>query len=34
MTNNRQADGAIKFYESKAVNYDGTWHDNFTSRVI
>lgn len=34
MTNKRQADGAIKFYESKAVNYDGTWHDNFTSRFI
>lgn len=34
MTSNRQADGAIKFYESRAANYDGTWHDDFTSRFI
>lgn len=34
MAGKRQADGAIKFYESRAVNYDGTWHDDFTSRFI
>lgn len=34
MTVKRQADGAIKFYESRAVHYDGTWHDDFTSRFI
>ncbi|UPX12279.1 uncharacterized protein EKO05_0002834 [Ascochyta rabiei] len=34
MAGKRQADDAIKFYESRAVNYDGTWHDDFTSRFI
>ncbi|XPS99014.1 hypothetical protein M3J09_008199 [Ascochyta lentis] len=34
MAGKRQADGAIKFYESRAMNYDGTWHDDFTSRFI
>lgn len=34
MASKRQADGAIKFYESRAVHYDGTWHDDFTSRFI
>lgn len=34
MAAKRQADGAIKFYESRAVHYDGTWHDDFTHRFI
>lgn len=34
MAGKRQADNAIKFYENRAVNYDGTWHDDFTSRFI
>ncbi|KAJ8111784.1 hypothetical protein OPT61_g5700 [Boeremia exigua] len=34
MANKRQADGAIKFYDSRAVHYDGTWHDDFTGRFI
>jgi ubiquinone/menaquinone biosynthesis C-methylase UbiE len=34
MAGKRQADDAIKFYDSRAVNYDGTWHDDFTSRFI
>lgn len=34
MASKRQADGAIKFYESRAMHYDGTWHDDFTSRFI
>jgi|SRR5690242_7963168 len=34
MASKRQADDAIKFYESRAVHYDGTWHDEFTSRFI
>lgn len=32
MASKRQADGAIKFYENRAANYDDTWHDDFTSR--
>lgn len=34
MAGKRQADGAIKFYENRAVNYDGTWHDDFTNRFV
>ncbi|KAH6622082.1 S-adenosyl-L-methionine-dependent methyltransferase [Boeremia exigua] len=34
MASNRQADGIIKFYESRAAQYDGTWHDDFTSRFV
>lgn len=34
MAGKRQADNAIKFYESRAVHYDGTWHDEFTNRFI
>ena len=34
MASKRQADGAVKFYESRAVHYDGTWHEDFTSRFI
>lgn len=30
----RQADGAVKFYENRAANYDDTWHDDFTSRFM
>ena len=34
MAETRQADHAIKFYESRAANYDGSWHSDFTSRFI
>jgi ubiquinone/menaquinone biosynthesis C-methylase UbiE len=34
MASKRQADGAVKFYENRAANYDGTWHDDFTSRFM
>ncbi|KAF2624019.1 S-adenosyl-L-methionine-dependent methyltransferase [Macroventuria anomochaeta] len=34
MASKRQADSAIEFYKSRALNYDGTWHDDFTSRFI
>lgn len=34
MATKRQADDAIKFYKSRAVNYDGTWHDDFTGRFV
>jgi ubiquinone/menaquinone biosynthesis C-methylase UbiE len=34
MSDARQADHAIKFYESRAANYDGSWHSDFTSRFI
>ena len=34
MASERQAENAVRFYESRAVHYDGTWHDDFTSRFI
>jgi ubiquinone/menaquinone biosynthesis C-methylase UbiE len=34
MSDSQQADQAIKFYESRAANYDGSWHSDFTSRFI
>jgi ubiquinone/menaquinone biosynthesis C-methylase UbiE len=34
MADSQQADQAIKFYESRAANYDGSWHSDFTSRFI
>lgn len=34
MASGRQAENAVRFYESRAVHYDGTWHDDFTSRFI
>ncbi len=30
----RQADYAIRFYEGRAAQYDGTWHDDFTRRFM
>jgi ubiquinone/menaquinone biosynthesis C-methylase UbiE len=34
MASEKQAENAIRFYESRAVHYDGTWHDDFTSRFV
>ena len=34
MSDNRQSANAIKFYEAKTRDYDGTWHDDFTKRFI
>lgn len=30
----KQSDNAVKFYESKSQDYDGTWHTDFTKRFI
>ncbi|KAF1851206.1 S-adenosyl-L-methionine-dependent methyltransferase [Cucurbitaria berberidis CBS 394.84] len=34
MSIDRQADNAIRFYESKSRDYDDTWHSDFTKRFI
>jgi ubiquinone/menaquinone biosynthesis C-methylase UbiE len=34
MPNDRQSANAIRFYEAKSGEYDGTWHDDFTKRFI
>ncbi|KAH7074541.1 S-adenosyl-L-methionine-dependent methyltransferase [Paraphoma chrysanthemicola] len=34
MSGERQAVGAIRFYESRSHEYDHTWHDDFTKRFI
>lgn len=34
MSELRQADRAIKFYESKSWEYDNTWHSSFTKRFL
>ncbi|KAF1933701.1 S-adenosyl-L-methionine-dependent methyltransferase [Didymella exigua CBS 183.55] len=34
MASERQADGAIKFYENRAADYDNTWHGDFTGRFV
>jgi ubiquinone/menaquinone biosynthesis C-methylase UbiE len=34
MSGERQAVGAIRFYEAKSGDYDDTWHDDFTKRFI
>ncbi|KAF2994005.1 hypothetical protein E8E13_002577 [Curvularia kusanoi] len=34
MASEQQAENAVKFYESRAVHYDGTWHDDFTRRFV
>jgi ubiquinone/menaquinone biosynthesis C-methylase UbiE len=34
MSEPQQAANAVKFYESRAANYDGSWHSDFTSRFI
>ncbi|KAL6706729.1 hypothetical protein ACN47E_005271 [Coniothyrium glycines] len=34
MSRGRQADDAIRFYESKSWDYDATWHADFTKRFL
>ncbi|KAH4036555.1 hypothetical protein HBH98_160470 [Parastagonospora nodorum] len=34
MANERQSANAIRFYEAKSADYDGTWHDDFTRRFF
>ncbi|CAO2649276.1 Nn.00g066610.m01.CDS01 [Neocucurbitaria sp. VM-36] len=34
MSGDKQSDNAIKFYESKSLDYDDTWHSDFTKRFI
>ena len=34
MAGERQADDAIRFYESRSWDYDATWHSDFTKRFI
>lgn len=34
MALDRQADNAIKFYDSRSFNYDDSWHADFTKRFV
>lgn len=34
MTSERQADNAIRFFESRSYNYDDTWHADFAKRFL
>ncbi|KAF1915598.1 S-adenosyl-L-methionine-dependent methyltransferase [Ampelomyces quisqualis] len=34
MSGGTQVDNAIRFYEAKSRDYDGTWHSNFTKQFI